>query len=206
MWLKITHLKSQPHLLGVNEVTPTQAHTHLIQAMSVWCHWRNHGTHSRHPSTPGRRQQRAGCCGRNEWCWLGFPLQKINDAINSLRLRQNGCQFPDDTFKRIFLTENVMISIKILLKFVPWDPISSTQVSDSHLSPPGALQSRGGIFAMNIVKKSTHAVINKIRPLIVSYVFVSINYMNAYWYWWGWGSVYDFFATIKEIWSQNFSI
>ena len=66
--------------------------------------------------------------------------------------------------------------------------------------------SRGGIFAMNIVKKSTHAVINKIRPLTFSYVFVSINDMNAYWYWWDWGGVYDFFATIKEIWSQNFSI
>ena len=62
-----------------------------------------------------------------------------------------------------------------------------------------------GIFAMDIVKKSTHAVINKIRPLIFWYVFVSINYMNASWYWWDWGSVYDFFATIKEIWSQNFS-
>ena len=63
-----------------------------------------------------------------------------------------------------------------------------------------------GIFAMNIVKKGTHAVINKIRPLIFSYVFVSINYMNASWYWWDWGSVYDFFATTKEIWSQKFSI
>ena len=63
-----------------------------------------------------------------------------------------------------------------------------------------------GIFAMNIMKKSTHAVINKIRPLIFSYVFVSINYMNAFWYWWDWGSVYDFFVTIKEIRSQNLSI
>ena len=32
---------------------------------------------------------------------------------------------------------------------------------------------------MNIVKKSTHAVVNTIRPLIFSYVFVSINYMDA---------------------------
>ena len=61
-----------------------------------------------------------------------------------------------------------------------------------------------GIFAMNIVKKSTHAVINKIRPLIFSHVFVSINYMNVSWYWWDLGSVYNFFATIKGIWSQNF--
>ena len=52
--------------------------------------------------------------------------------------------------------------------------------------------------------RGTRAVINKIRPLIFSYVFVSINYMNASWYWWD--CVYDFFAAIKEIWSQNFSI
>ena len=36
----------------------------------------------------------------------------------SLRPRQNGRQFPDDIFKCIFLTENVIISIEISLKFV----------------------------------------------------------------------------------------
>ena len=40
--------------------------------------------------------------------------------INSLRPRQIGRQFPDDNiFKCIFLTENVVIPIKISLKFVP---------------------------------------------------------------------------------------
>ena len=52
--------------------------------------------------------------------------------------------------------------------------------------------SRGGHLCNDIVKKSTHAVINKIRPLIFSYVLVSINYMNASWYWWDRGNVYDF--------------
>ena len=33
--------------------------------------------------------------------------------INSLRPRQNGRDFPDDTFQRIFLNENIIISIKI---------------------------------------------------------------------------------------------
>ena len=33
--------------------------------------------------------------------------------------RANGRRFADDTFKRIFLNENVRISIKISLKFVP---------------------------------------------------------------------------------------
>ena len=45
--------------------------------------------------------------------------------INSLRPRQNGCQFPDDIFKCIFLTENVKISIKISLKFVPKGSINN---------------------------------------------------------------------------------
>ena len=37
----------------------------------------------------------------------------------TLRPRQNGRHFPDDIFKWIFLNENVWISIKISLKFVP---------------------------------------------------------------------------------------
>ena len=46
-------------------------------------------------------------------------------ALNSLRPRQNGRHFADDIFKCIFLNENVWISIKILLKFVPKGPISN---------------------------------------------------------------------------------
>ena len=45
--------------------------------------------------------------------------------FNTLRLRQNGCHFPDDIFKCIFLNENVWISIKISLKFVPKGPINN---------------------------------------------------------------------------------
>ena len=36
-----------------------------------------------------------------------------------MRLRQNGRHFPDDIFRCIFLNENVWISIKFSLKFVP---------------------------------------------------------------------------------------
>ena len=38
--------------------------------------------------------------------------------VNTLRPRQNGRLFADDTFKRIFVSENVWISIKMSLKFV----------------------------------------------------------------------------------------
>ena len=48
-----------------------------------------------------------------------------NDTINTLRPRQNGRRYADDTFKCIFLNENVRISIKISLKFVPMGPINN---------------------------------------------------------------------------------
>ena len=46
-------------------------------------------------------------------------IYKLLYFINTLRLRQNGRHFKDDTFKCIFLNEYVRISIKISLKFVP---------------------------------------------------------------------------------------
>ena len=49
----------------------------------------------------------------------------INVEFNTLRLRQNGRHFPDDIFKCIFLNENVLISIKISLKFVPKGQINN---------------------------------------------------------------------------------
>ena len=47
------------------------------------------------------------------------------DFINTLRPRQNGRHFADDIFKRIFLNENIWISIKISLKFVPKGSINN---------------------------------------------------------------------------------
>ena len=44
--------------------------------------------------------------------------------FNTLWPSHNGCPFPDHIFKCIFLNENVWISIKISLKFVPKGPIS----------------------------------------------------------------------------------
>ena len=45
--------------------------------------------------------------------------------VSTLRPRQNGRHFPDDFFKWIFLNENVWISIKISLNFVPKVPINN---------------------------------------------------------------------------------
>ena len=46
-------------------------------------------------------------------------------SVNTLRPRQGGRHFPDDIFKCIFLNENIQISIKISLKFVPKGQINN---------------------------------------------------------------------------------
>ena len=49
----------------------------------------------------------------------------MHNQINILRPRQNSRRFVDDTFIHIFLNGNVIISIKISLKFVPKGPINN---------------------------------------------------------------------------------
>ena len=49
------------------------------------------------------------------------------DFVHTLRRRQHGRHFADDTFKHIFLNENVRILIRISLKFVPKGPINNIQ-------------------------------------------------------------------------------
>ena len=55
---------------------------------------------------------------------LGFRRMTIG-SFNTLKPRQNGRHFADDTFKCIFLNENVWISITIWLGFVPKGPINN---------------------------------------------------------------------------------
>ena len=56
--------------------------------------------------------------GSKEAEWLPW-------LFNTLSPRQNGRHFPDNTFKCIFLNENVRISITISLKFVRKGPINN---------------------------------------------------------------------------------
>ena len=46
-------------------------------------------------------------------------------AVNTLGPRQDGRHFADDIFKCIFLNENIWISTKISMKFVPQGPINN---------------------------------------------------------------------------------
>ena len=55
-----------------------------------------------------------------------YCLQQLKcRPVNTLRPRQNVRHLADDTFKPIFLNENIRISIKISLKFVPKVPINN---------------------------------------------------------------------------------
>ena len=58
-------------------------------------------------------------------CFVPSGNKQVITWVNTLRPRQNGRRLADDTFKRIFLNENVMISITISLKFVPKVRISN---------------------------------------------------------------------------------
>ena len=50
-------------------------------------------------------------------------------CFDTLRARQNGRRYADDTFKRIFWNENVRISIKISPTFVPKGAINNNSAS-----------------------------------------------------------------------------
>ena len=52
-------------------------------------------------------------------------FDKSEPTFDTLRPRRNEQHFVDDIFKRIFFIENVWISIKISLKFVPKGPINN---------------------------------------------------------------------------------
>ena len=56
-----------------------------------------------------------------------FTGKRYNIYLNTLRPRQHGRHFADDSFKRIFLNKNIGILIKISLKFVHKGPISNIQ-------------------------------------------------------------------------------
>ena len=47
-----------------------------------------------------------------------------NNTFNTLRPRQNGCHFADDTSECTLLNENVWIFIEIYLKFIPKGPVN----------------------------------------------------------------------------------
>ena len=65
------------------------------------------------------------CCQNQWWSRQQIHVSVEDSAFNTLRPRQNGRRFPDDSSKCIFLNGNVWISIENSLKFVPRGPINN---------------------------------------------------------------------------------
>ena len=64
-------------------------------------------------------QYRYPHCGDNMILSMSYFHNGISYAVNTLRPRQNGRPFADDNFKWIFLNEDIWISLRISLRFVP---------------------------------------------------------------------------------------
>ena len=98
-------------------------------------------------------------------------------ALNTLRPRQNDQYFADDTFKRIFLNENIIILFKIPFKFVPKGPIennpalvqimASRRLGDKPLYEP------------MMIRVPTHICVT--RPQWVNEARVWLNQSGAAW-------------------------
>ena len=57
--------------------------------------------------------------------WNPYLIIMESTCFNTLRSKQNGRHFPDNIFICIFLNENIRISVKISLKFIPKGPINT---------------------------------------------------------------------------------
>ena len=100
-------------------------HTYTLYQMGAWskCTIRKNICEKLQPrQTFDRSQQMKQLTPRCTYQvdFWGFIVQ-----FNTLRSRQNGRHFADYIFKRIILNENIWISIKISLKFVPKGPINN---------------------------------------------------------------------------------
>ena len=120
--LKRWHEQSLWHVLRfINSAVPLQ----LVNFLT--------NIHKRHPLAHPLGWGMGCLCESSIWLafclsscnYLHYILQYRTTLFNTLRPRQNGRRFADDTFKRIFLNENVWISITISLKFVPKGPINN---------------------------------------------------------------------------------
>ena len=86
--------------------------------------------------------------------------------FNTLRLRQNDRLLPDDIFKCIFFNENVWISIKISLKFVPKGLINN-------IPGPGRLKIFFGFSANVEAKNGLHHIISNSQHFYAISKFLS---------------------------------
>ena len=104
-------LAEHPHLDNGVLFLRSEGNCSLLE-QQIWCHISH--------KVVGILQ----CCSEANYQSYTDKMWWLN-LVNSLRPRRNEQHFADDIFKRIFLNENVWISTKISLKFVPKGPINN---------------------------------------------------------------------------------
>ena len=133
------------------------------------------------------------CCQLNNVSKRDYGDQQ-NSTVNTLRPRQNGRRFADDTFKRIFLNENVRILIKISLKFVPKGQINNIPALDQIMA-----WRRSGDKPLSepmMVSLLTHICVT--RPQWVNSLYSAEHYFSQkcqLWWWQRWN--------MDKIWSSQ---
>ena len=116
------------------------------------------------PVSPCPEKQNASA---NWWpsnCLYVLLADYIN--LNTLRPRQNGRHLADDTFKRIFVNENVIILIAISQKFAPKGPINNIPplVQIMAWRRPGAKP----LFEPMLICLPTHICVTRLNELKMS--------------------------------------
>ena len=110
--------------------------------------------------------------------WLWLPV----DFMNSLRPRQNRCQFADDIFKCIFLNENILMSIKISLKFVLRGTMNNipalVQIMAWHIPGNKLLSEPMMIILLTHICIIRHQWVNGCRRLLQSMVDKHLCFVN----------------------------
>ena len=108
------------------------------------------------------------------------PDSDYSILFNTLRPRQNGHHFADDTFKYILLNENVIISAKISLKFVPKGSINNipTLVQMMDWRRPGDKP----LSEPMMVRLSTHICVTRPRWVNIWYAHGIVVYFFFQWW------------------------
>ena len=102
-----------------------------LRCITVMSHEHHGLTKHRHLNRLFNSQVRLEICVHDMYhgpgirLWEAVQVGKEGCYLNSTPLGQNGRHFTDDMLKCIFLNENIWISNKISLKYVPWDLIDN---------------------------------------------------------------------------------
>ena len=127
-------------------------------------------------------------CGQIAWLTYAFSSEISDAGVNTLRPRQHGRHFPDDTVTYIFLNENVIISLNFSLKIVLKVRINNIQAlvqimagrqpGDKPLSEPMV------VYSLTHICVTRPQWVNKLRPRqhgrhcpddVFKYIFLNEN-------------------------------